>query len=659
MPSTKVPNYIFRNNGDLTFANKQEEWGFNQPVISSAAVYADLDNDGDLELVINNINETAYVYQNLSRENTRNHFLDVSVRQAKRSGLAGAKIFVYASGVVQYVETGCSRGYLSAVSPDAHFGLGNMDRVDSVRVIWPDGILTTRLSVAADQRLVLDYPGKPVLATLEKKVPPAVLHKITSPVPYRHESFGENDFKRQLLMLFMYSQTGPVIAKGDLNKDGREDLFISGTAKESGKVYLQKSDGSFFSDTLKIVNEEEAAVGAACIVDVNGDTWPDLYVAKGGYSIWMPQSPALQDELYLNDGKGNLQLSKGFLPDVSGSSKSCVRPADIDGDGDLDLFVGGRIIPGRYPVSPESYLLINDGKGKFTKRPVPFDHIGMVTDAAWSDVNQDGRPDLFLAGEFMPLMVYLNLTEGFENATEDYFSEPLSGFWNSIDVEDFDGDGKMDILAGNIGRNTPFQFSDKEPAELLYADFDENGSIDPFFCFYIHGKRYPYVSRDELNEQIYSMRRKFTSYKQYAEATMQEIFTPDELSKAISLSANEQKTVLLLQKGGKFIQEQSLPIQAQFSLVRQVVVDDFDHDGHKDILLLGNQTPNRLKMGAIDANRGCLLRGDGEGRYHYVSQLESGLNVIGDVKSGILFNWKGKPVLLAGATDQELQVYEY
>ncbi|MGH2563791.1 MAG: FG-GAP repeat domain-containing protein, partial [Ginsengibacter sp.] len=473
-----------------------------------------------------------------------------------------------------------------------------------------------------------------------------------------NQSFDENDFKRQPLMLFMYSKTGPVVAKGDVNNDGLEDLFISGDKNKTGKIYLKQKDGSYsILKGLDIGDENYSAISAAAFFDVNGDGFNDLYVAKGGYSLIEPGTEALQDELYINDGKGNLQLSKSSLPNVSASSKSCVRPCDYDGDGDMDVFVGGRIIPGQYPVTPTSYLLTNNGKGVFTVTSAPFSHIGMVSDAQWCDINNDGRKDLILCGEFMPVSIFINTANGFVDETEKYFDKPDNGLWFTLTIADVDGDGKPDIIAGNVGNNLQIHFSDKEPAELYYADFDNNGSIDPFLNCYVEGKSYPFVSRDELNDQIYSMRKKFTSYRDYANATMQDIFTKDELAKASKLTATESNTVCYLNRNGKF-QKVILPIEAQFSVITKILVDDFNHDGKTDLLLLGNRSDNRLKIGSIDANLGCLLSGDGKGNFTYVTQPVSGLSVKGDVKSADIIESNNIKYLMVGVADGPMQFYK-
>jgi hypothetical protein len=664
MPSTKISNYIYRNNRDMTFKNMQEEWGFIDPVISSGAAYADFDNDGDLDLVINNINQEAFFYQNNARRLNGSNFLSLKILNEHNSPATGSKVYLYTNNELQYQEVNPYRGYLSCVSTILNFGLGDKKNIDSVKVVWYDGSATVLKNPAINNFLEVKY--KPSLkneklyaeqmpVSTEKKI----FTKINSNINYTHQGFKENDFKRQELMLFMYSTTGPVMATADVNKDGLEDLFISGTKNTPGKIYMQQNDHSFIPiPDLDIVNENAAAVAAASFADVNGDGWPDLYVAKGGYSVWEPNSEALQDELYLNDQHGSFILMKNNLPGVSSCSKSCVRPCDFDNDGDIDFFVGGRVIPGRYPETPESFLLVNYGNGSFGKIQVPFAHIGMVTDAQWYDINGDGRKDLFLAGEMMPISVFLNTDLGFENATSTYFEKPVSGFWFSLMLEDVNGDGKKDLVAGNLGLNSQIKCSEKEPAILYYDDFDKNGSIDPFLTFYIQGKSYPYVSRDELNDQMYSMRRKFSTYEQYATAGIEDIFSKEELDRAAKLVATETATILMIQTDGKFL-EHKLPAEAQFSAVTKIGIGDYNHDGNPDLLMLGNQSENRLKFGAIDANFGFLFLGDGKGNFKYITQPECGISVKGDVKSLVSVKGDKKTDLFIGISNDKLQEYEY
>ena len=665
MPSTKVPNYIFRNNQDLTFTNKQPEWGFERPSISNGAAYADLDNDGDLELVVNNINEAAFIYQNMSREQSKNGYVQLKLRSTRGNKNAlGAQVNLYTKGTRQYQEISPVRGYLSNQPLTLHFGLGTATVIDSVIINWPDQTRQTIVGMAINQQIVIQQPTAAIkvnTASIPKK-PTSIFTKEEPVVPHTHEGYTENDFKRQPLMLWMYSHTGPVLAKGDVNKDGLDDLFISGDQNKPGRVWVQQKnerpDAPAFKqiEALSIGDEAVSAVSAAVFFDANGDGYDDLYVAKGGYSLFEVNTPSLQDELYLNDGNGNLSLSKTALPNLSASSKSCVRPCDYDGDGDLDLFVGGRVVPGRYPEPPVSYLLENTGSGQFKPVSIPFARLGLVTDAQWADLDNDGRADLILCGEFMPIKIYRNAKDGFVDKTNQYFPNPSPGFWLSLTVADVNGDGQKDIIAGNLGTNSQLRFSEKEPAELYSADFDNNGSIDPFFSCYVRGKAYPFVSRDELNDQIYAMRKKFGFYKDYANATIQDIFPAEALVQAQKLTVTECHTVCYLAKNGSF-EKHLLPIQAQFAPVTTSLVKDVNHDGHADLLLLGNKTDNRLKLGSIDANYGCLLTGDGKGNFTYVSQPNSGLSVTGDVKSVIELTTPQKKYVVIGAFNQPLQMY--
>jgi hypothetical protein len=659
MPSTSLANYVFKNDHDLSFTKKQADWGLDQQSISSSAVYADLDNDGDLDLVVNNINQPAFIYQNTARDDNKANYLAIKLKgTGKNTNAVGAKIYAYTGKSIQYQEVNPNRGYLSCVLTTINFGLGSSTEVDSVRIIWPDQASQLLTKVKANQLLTIKYqPKEKRYIAISQTVKP-IFTATPAFINFKPEEVTINDFKRQLLMLFMYSRTSPVITKADVNGDGMEDLFISGDKDSPGKIYLQQSGGKY--QVIEIIRGSADNIGttaAAAFFDANGDGKPDLYIAKGGYSNYEPNTAVLQDELYLNEGNGRLVISPLALPVLSANSKSCVKPYDFDGDGDIDLFVGGRIIPGQYPVSPESYLLVNDGKGKFTTTAIPFAKVGMVTDAQWIDLDGDNRKDLILCGEFMPITVLLNRKEGFQDKTQDYFSTPQKGLWFKISFADVNGDGKPDLIAGNMGQNTQFHATDAEPAEMYFSDLDKNGSIDPFFSFYVQGKSYPFVSRDELNEQIYPMRRKFSSYKAYANATVADIFPPDELAKATKLSINQTKTTLFINQNGKFV-EAALPIEAQFAPVTQILTNDYDHDGKTDILLLGNHADNRLKLGSMDANYGCLLRGDGKGGFTYVAQPTSGLSITGDVKAALEVLINKATYLLIGTSDGPLKFYK-
>jgi hypothetical protein len=656
MPSTKLANYIFKNNHDLTFTNMQKDWGLNNATISNGAVYADLDNDGDLDLVVNNINEEASIYQNTGRENSGGSFISIKLKgKGANTNAIGAKISLFNKGQQQYQEVNSGRGYLSSVSTTVTFGTANLKTIDSLIVTWPDNRKQLLKNVKTDQHLVIKYEPNESDHKIALSNPAPLFTKVKPLIAYKPQDVSINDFKRQLLMLFMYSKVSPVIIKGDVNKDGLEDLFICGDQQSPGKIFTQQADGNFRFEDLP-GGEQSSTTSAAVFFDANGDGYPDLYLAKGGYNLYEPNSAELQDQLYTNNGKGSFNLSS-TLPAINASSKSCVRACDFDGDGDNDLFVGGRVVPGQYPLAPKSYLLINDGKGTFTMADAPFANVGMVTDAQWVDLSKDGRKDLILCGEMMPIKVYINTKTGFVDQTDQYFTTPTNGLWFSLNITDMDGDGNPDLIAGNLGLNSLIKTSETQPAELYYADFDENGSIDPFFNFYNQGISHPFVSRDEINEQIYSMRKKFGSYKAYSDVTIKEIFTAQQLQKAGKLTANNIQTSCFSLKNGKFVPA-ALGLQAQFAPVTQIISKDFDKDGKIDLLLLGNRTDNRLKLGSIDANYGCLMLGDGKGAFNYLNQTTSGLSVTGDVKSAVEIKIKNITYLVLGIVNEPIQFYK-
>lgn len=659
MPSSNLVSYLFKNNGNLSFTDVGRQWGIRRPSNSNGAVYADLDNDGDLDLVINNINQPAFVYRNEANTQLKNHYLELRLQgELLNTQGIGARVTLYAGNKKQYLEKMPARGFQSSVSPVLHFGLGPTDTsIDSLRIIWQSGKQQLLSHIRADQQLLLQEKNA-VFVRGSPHLPKQVFEETRSPIGFVSAVNDVNDFKRQPLLVNPQSFSGPCITKADIDGDGLEDVYVGGGSGQPGKIFLQQKNGSFIEKPQKALEADKTREDAdAVFVDVNQDGFPDLYVASGGYHNYLPGDSLLQDRVYLNDGKVNFTKSLKALPMML-SSKSCVRVSDVNGDGYPDLFVGGRVVPGRYPETPQSYLLINDGKGHFTDRTVDLSpilqKIGMVTDAVWIDLNGDHKQDLVVVGEWMPITVLVNNNGKLVNRSKDYFDRDYSGWWNKLSAGDFNNDGKQDLVIGNQGLNSQCKASDKEPAELYYKDFDHNGSVDPVLCFYIQGKSYPYLTRDELLDQLSIMRTRFTDYKSYADATIQDIFTVEEFRDVNHLRADCLQT-MYFERGsnGKFL-EKPLPVQAQFSPVHTLTVLDYDNDGNKDLLLCGNANHARLRLGKTDANYGVLLKGDGKGHFTYTGQQQSGLHLRGDVRAVVNI---GKTWIF-GINQQALKAYK-
>lgn len=653
MTSTPIHNYIFENTGNLNFEDRSSQWGFDEKGFSSGSAYGDLDNDGDLDLVVNNLNDQASIYENVS---PKKNWIQISLKENSANTFAfGAKVEVFTGDENQMLEVQPVRGFQSSVSPRLQFGVGNFKSVTSIRVLWPDGSGQLVENIPANQYITIQKESSEVLEAIASK-PNPLLSKSNFAPQYNPEPNQYNDFKRQPLMLTMPSYISPILAQGDLNGDGNPEVFIGGTKGQAGKIMSLENDVWRNYAGFKSSNEFTDAV--AIFEDFNGDGKQDLFIGSGGYHDYLGSDESIQDRLYLNDGSGKLTQQTSF-PTYKFSTGTA-QAIDVTGDGKLDLFVGARLIPGKYPIIPESKLLINDGQGNFTDKTVDYlpnsGKLGLISSSELIDLNNDGRLDLILAGEFMPITVMINTENGFENQTTTYLNSELSGWWNTVSKADIDGDGDMDLIAGNFGLNSQFEANENKKLRLYAADFDQNGSIDPILECFVGDKMYPYPSRDELLDQMASMRSRFTDYASYSKATMTDLFTVTELEKAQVLEANILESIVLENSGNGF-QVKPLPRLAQSFPIFSILPIDLNQDGNMDLILGGNQTYTRIRIGLMDAGLGLVLIGDGKGNFEPLSPAESGLAIKGDIKSILPVNTTSGFQLLFGINQKSLESY--
>ncbi|MFY0686749.1 MAG: VCBS repeat-containing protein [Cyclobacteriaceae bacterium] len=654
MPASNVSNYMFKNS-EASFTNTTQEWGLSQPASSSGAVYADLDNDGDLDLVVNNIGKPAFIYRN-NTERKGNHYLKIKLKGDGQNTMGmGAQIALQVGDRNMTIEQYNSRGYLSGVSPVVNFGLGNDSLVNRISVRWPSGLIQVVENITADQQLTLWEKDARTSNQVYDQVNPIFREVTTSLSPLAFSSNRtQRDFDRQPLLISEFSKTQTCFESSDFNQDGLTDFFVGGKAGESAYLLMGNDSGDFEKLEVASFRTDIASHDvAATIFDANADGLDDIYVASGGYHDYTSEDPLLQDRFYMNDGQGGYYKNTRALPEMH-TSTAVVRVNDFNDDGFEDLFVAGRVIPGRYPESPRSYLLINDGRGRFSDETSELaegiDRLGMVSDAQWVDLNKDDIDELVVVGNWMPISIFEKIGNKLVNHTASYFSEPLIGMWNVLDVSDLNGDLLPDLIVGNMGMNTQLTATIDQPLELVFDDFDDNGSIDPILNSYIENESYPYITRDELLGQLSRMRSKFPSYAQYSNAELSDIFSNSEIQNAAKLHINTLKTCVFINQGGKSFSQVTLPDEVQYAAVKAIWVDDFNGDDIKDVLLAGNDHYLKLRLGKVDANYGMMLRGDKKGTYHYVPQTLSGFHVRGEVQDiisvdgNIIFNRVDAPV---------------
>ena len=621
-----LQNYLFENNSDLTFSKRSDDWGFTQKGFSNGACYADLDNDGDLELILNEYNSEAKIYENKANELKQNNFVDIKL-QGKQPNIQGigAKVWLYAGGQMQFQEFNPYRGYESTMDFKVHFGIGRNTKVDSVVVEWTDGNRQIEKNVAVNKILKINY-----LDNKNKGYAPLSIATLftdfNDKINYTHQENPFSDFKLQPLLPHLHSQGGPSVTVGDVNGDGLEDVFVGAALGSTGSFFIQNTNGNFTPKPLSELSLSDDM--GVLLFDFDGDKDLDLYIVGGG-SEFAEGANEYQDRLFQNDGKGNFKRLDNVLPDTKASG-SCVVPCDYDHDGDMDLFVGGRVAAGRYPMSPRSYLLKNQG-GKFTdETPQYLQNIGMVTAANWVDIDGDKWQDLVLVGEFMPFTVLKNDNGKLRNSKSE--TQNSEGWWNSLASADFDGDGDMDFIAGNLGLNSRYKASEKEPLCIYAKDYDKNGRIDPIMCHYVGGENVIAHTRDEMIKQINPMRGRFKSYNDFAAAIFEKSFTKDELSDAFVARANCFETSYFENKGNGQFERHPLSIETQFAPVNGILIQDFDKDGFLDALLAGNDYATEASTGRYDALTGLLLKGDGKGHFTPLRSRETGFNANKDVK---------------------------